>query len=80
MRSHPSHKVRYRKSQCTFIISAGDRISNLGCVVANDPALNNEAFIATITGVEIIAAITRRSRSESISIKASVESTMHYLN
>jgi uncharacterized protein len=33
-----------------------------------DPALNNEAFIAAITGVEIIAAITRRSRSGSISI------------
>ncbi|MEH2228449.1 MAG: type II toxin-antitoxin system VapC family toxin [Nostoc sp.] len=32
------------------------------------PALNNEAFIAAITGVEIIAAITRRSRSGSISI------------
>ncbi|MBD2505942.1 type II toxin-antitoxin system VapC family toxin [Nostoc muscorum FACHB-395] len=33
-----------------------------------DPALNNEVFIAAITGVEIIAAITRRSRSGSISI------------
>ncbi|MEH2262435.1 type II toxin-antitoxin system VapC family toxin [Nostoc sp.] len=33
-----------------------------------DPALNNEAFIAAITAVEIIAAITRRSRSGSISI------------
>jgi hypothetical protein len=33
-----------------------------------DPALNNEAFIAAITGVEIIAAITRRSRNGSISI------------
>ena len=33
-----------------------------------DPTLNNEIFIAAITGVEIIAAITRRSRSRSISI------------
>ncbi|BAY29707.1 hypothetical protein NIES2107_15510 [Nostoc carneum NIES-2107] len=33
-----------------------------------DPSLNNEVFIAAITGVEIIAAITRRSRSGSISI------------
>jgi uncharacterized protein len=33
-----------------------------------DPALNNEVFIAAITSVEIIAAITRRSRSGSISI------------
>lgn len=33
-----------------------------------DPALNNEAFIAAVTSVEIIAAITRRSRSGSISI------------
>ena len=32
------------------------------------PNLNNEVFIAAITGVEIIAAITRRSRSGSISI------------
>ena len=35
-----------------------------------DPTLNNEVFIAAITGVEIIAAITRRSRSGSISITA----------
>lgn len=33
-----------------------------------EPTLNNEVFIAAITGVEIIAAITRRSRSGSISI------------
>ncbi|MFN6501427.1 MAG: type II toxin-antitoxin system VapC family toxin [Nostoc sp. DedQUE01] len=33
-----------------------------------DPTLNNEIFIAAITGVEIIAAITRRSRSGSIRI------------
>jgi hypothetical protein len=33
-----------------------------------DPNLKNEVFIAAITGVEIIAAITRRSRSRSISI------------
>lgn len=33
-----------------------------------DPTLNNEVFIAVITSVEIIAAITRRSRSGSISI------------
>ncbi|HAA33433.1 MAG TPA: nucleic acid-binding protein [Cyanobacteria bacterium UBA8553] len=33
-----------------------------------DPALNNEVFVAAITGVEIIAAITRRSRSGSISV------------
>jgi uncharacterized protein len=33
-----------------------------------DPALNNEVFIAAITAVEIIAAISRRSRSGSISI------------
>jgi predicted nucleic acid-binding protein len=32
-----------------------------------DPQLNNEVFIAAITGVEIIAAITRRSRGGSIS-------------
>lgn len=31
-----------------------------------DPALNNEVFIAAITPVEIIAAITRRARSGSI--------------
>ena len=29
--------------------------------------LNNEVFVAAITGVEIIAAVTRRSRSSSIS-------------
>ncbi|MBW4479354.1 MAG: type II toxin-antitoxin system VapC family toxin [Tolypothrix brevis GSE-NOS-MK-07-07A] len=33
-----------------------------------DPAVNNEVFIAAITSVEIVAAITRRSRSGSISI------------
>jgi uncharacterized protein len=33
-----------------------------------DPALDNEIFIASITSVEIIAAITRRSRGNSISI------------
>ncbi|MBE9004931.1 type II toxin-antitoxin system VapC family toxin [Fortiea sp. LEGE XX443] len=33
-----------------------------------DPYLKNEVFIAAITSVEIIAAITRRSRSGSISI------------
>lgn len=33
-----------------------------------DPAVNNEVFIVAITSVEIIAAITRRSRSGSISI------------
>jgi hypothetical protein len=32
-----------------------------------DPLLDNEFFIAAITGVEIIAAITRRARSGSIS-------------
>jgi len=32
-----------------------------------DPTLDHEIFIAAITGVEIIAAITRRSRSGSIS-------------
>jgi hypothetical protein len=30
-------------------------------------ALNNKVFVAAITGVEIIAAVTRRSRSSSIS-------------
>jgi predicted nucleic acid-binding protein len=33
-----------------------------------DPTLKNEVFIAAITSVELIAAITRRSRSGSISI------------
>jgi uncharacterized protein len=33
-----------------------------------DPTLRNEVFIAAITSVEIIAAITRRSRGGSISI------------
>ncbi len=33
-----------------------------------DPALKNEVFIAAITGVEIIAAIARRSRGGSISV------------
>lgn len=32
-----------------------------------DHTLNNEIFVAAITGVEIVAAITRRSRSGSIS-------------
>lgn len=32
-----------------------------------DPIVNNEVFIAAITGVEIVAAITRRTRSGSIS-------------
>src|SRR5919199_1032942 len=32
-----------------------------------DPALNNDVLIAAITGVEIIAAITRRARGGSIS-------------
>ncbi|MEA5624871.1 hypothetical protein [Nostoc sp. UHCC 0251] len=27
-------RVSYRKSQCTFIISAGDRIPRVGCVIA----------------------------------------------
>lgn len=31
-----------------------------------DPAVDNEFFVAAITGVEIIAAITRRTRSGSI--------------
>ncbi|MBW4634627.1 MAG: type II toxin-antitoxin system VapC family toxin [Iphinoe sp. HA4291-MV1] len=33
-----------------------------------DPVLNNEVFIAAITGVEITAAITRRSRGGSINL------------
>lgn len=33
-----------------------------------DPVLDNEFFIAAITGVEIIAAITRRARSGSINV------------
>ncbi|MEH2323291.1 MAG: type II toxin-antitoxin system VapC family toxin [Nostoc sp.] len=33
-----------------------------------DPTLKNEVFIAAITAVEIIAAITRQSRGGSISI------------
>lgn len=33
-----------------------------------DPAFKNEVFIAAITGVEIIAAIARRSRGVSISV------------
>jgi predicted nucleic acid-binding protein len=32
-----------------------------------DPTLKNEVFVAAITGVEIVAAITRRARSGSIS-------------
>lgn len=32
-----------------------------------DPALENEIFVAVITGVEIVAAITRRARNGSIS-------------
>jgi uncharacterized protein len=32
-----------------------------------DPTLNNEVFVAAITGVEIVAAITRRARGSSIS-------------
>ena len=32
-----------------------------------DPALNNEVFIAAVTPVEIVAAITRRARSGTIS-------------
>jgi uncharacterized protein len=32
-----------------------------------DPTLNNEVYIAALTGVEIIAAITRRARGRSIS-------------
>jgi len=31
-----------------------------------DPTLDNEFFVAAITGVEIVAAITRRARSGSI--------------
>ncbi|WP_180277384.1 hypothetical protein [Nostoc sp. 'Peltigera malacea cyanobiont' DB3992] len=27
-------RVRYRKSQCTFIVLAGDRIPRVGCVIA----------------------------------------------
>ncbi len=34
-----------------------------------DPTLDNEVFIAAVTSVEIIAAITRRSRGGSISIR-----------
>ncbi|ARV62628.1 nucleic acid-binding protein [Nostocales cyanobacterium HT-58-2] len=33
-----------------------------------DPVLDNEVFIAAITGVEIVAATTRRARSGSISV------------
>ena len=32
-----------------------------------DPSLNNDVLIAAITGIEIIAAITRRARGRSIS-------------
>jgi uncharacterized protein len=35
-----------------------------------DPALDNEIFVAAITGVEIVAAITRRARGGNISITA----------
>lgn len=33
-----------------------------------DPTLDNEFFVAAITGVEIVAAITRRARNGSISV------------
>lgn len=33
-----------------------------------DPVLSNEVFIAAITGVEIVAAVTRRSRGGSITV------------
>jgi uncharacterized protein len=33
-----------------------------------DPTLNNEFFVAAITGVEIVAAVTRRARSGSIAV------------
>ncbi len=38
-----------------------------------DPVFNNEIFVAAITQVEIIAAITRRSRGGSISITDATE-------
>jgi uncharacterized protein len=38
-----------------------------------DPTLDNEFFVAAVTGVEIVAAITRRARSGSI---AAVDATL----
>jgi uncharacterized protein len=43
-----------------------------------DPGLNNEVLIAAITGVEIIAAITRRSRGGGISITDSIAVCNHF--
>ena len=45
-----------------------------------DPTLDNEVFIAAITGVEIVAAITRRARRGSISLAdaARVRSQFQY--
>ena len=37
-----------------------------------DPALENEFFVAAITGVEIVAAITRRARNGSIAVADAV--------
>ena len=34
-----------------------------------DPTLDNEFFVAAITGVEIVAVITRRTRNGSITVK-----------
>lgn len=49
-----------------------DEIGSTWVLRLFDSALNNEVFVAAITGVEIVAAITRRSRSGSISVTDAV--------
>lgn len=44
-----------------------------------DPALNNDVLIAAITGVEIVAAITRRARGGSISAADATTACRHKL-
>lgn len=49
-----------------------DEIGSTWVLRLFDSVLNNEVFVAAITGVEIVAAITRRSRSGSISVTDAV--------
>ena len=45
-----------------------------------DPIVNNEVFIAAITGVEIVAAITRRTRGGSISATHAAKACNQFRN
>ena len=64
-------RVATAQSSCSRLpCKSGRGISEIGSewvLGLFDPALNHEFFVVAVTGVEIVAAITRRARGGSIS-------------